>query len=204
MATADGTPTTHSGMKWGGSGGDALTQVGSSLTIGPYAVLSAWRLIAPTATTGTAYGNWAAAQNQDCIAMLSYTGVDQTTPVGTAVTATGLVDAGGAGTATVNVTTVPGDLVVACAWSQNESQATNPQLTPSGGSTGRYEVEGTTIEGGWAALQVIELVATGTTTTMSIDIVGAQNNGGNDRWGIIAFVVNQAAAGNDLMGMSCL
>ena len=118
--------------------------------------------------------------------MLSYTGVNQTTPIGTPATATGNVDSSGLATATVNVTTVAGELVVACAWVHNPGFSTTFQLTPAGGSTGRYEVEGNVI-GGYGALQVIELVASGTSTTMSVSVSDAQPTDG--RWGIIAFVV---------------
>ena len=82
-------------------------------------------------------------------------------------------------------------MVFAAAWVHNVSGATNPTMTPAGGSTGRYEMEGATI-GGFAAMQCIELVASGTTTAMSVDIASAEN--GTNTWGIIAFVINAASS----------
>lgn len=201
MASATGgTRQAHLEMRWRGSTGDLLTQIGTSLDIGPGGRMSMWRRIAPSAESNTAYGLLNAGQDEYAIGMLSYTGADQTTPVGTSVTNTGTCDGSGNGTATVNVTTTTGQMVVAAAWVVNASSATNPTMTPAGGSTGRYEIEGAQL--GWEALQVIELVASSTTTTMSIDIASANASA---PWGIMAFVVNSSTPESTaLMGQACL
>lgn len=193
---AGGGGAAHSGMKWGGSGGTALTQIGSTLTVGSPGRLSAWRLIAPTAASQTLYGNWAASQDESCIGGVSYTGVDQTTPVGTPATNTGSFAGVTSGNATVNVTTVSGDLVVACFWVVAQSAA-DPQMTPNGTPTptGRYECEGAQLT--YEALQVQEVVATGTTTTVSCQYSSGAAFSGD--WGVIAFVVNAAAGGGGIV-----
>lgn len=192
IATGDTAAAGHSGMDHPAAGG-ALTQIGSTLALGVHGNLSAWRLIAPAASSNTTKGTWASSQGEATIAGVSYTGVDQTTPINISsiATATGQCDGSGVGTATVNVTTSPGDLVFAAVWQHNQSAATAPLVAPAGGSTGRYETEGAQI-GSYGALQCIELVASGTTTTMSVDITSADATPfGN--WGIIAFVVNAAS-----------
>jgi len=197
MSTGDSAAASHTGMKWRGSGGDALTQVGSTQPIGStHANVSAWRLIAPTAESNTAYGNWGASQGEACIAMLSYTGVDQTTPAGTPVSATGgTSNPGGTATATVDVTTEVGDTVIAVCMSHNQSISTNITLAAAGGATSRYEVDGA-VMGGYAAMIVTELVASGTTTTMSVDVASAEP-GHSVNWRIYAFVINAAEAADE-------
>ena len=49
---------------------------------------------------------------------------------------------------------------------------------------------------GFGALQCIELVATGATTTMSVDFADAAARNGN--WGIIAVVINAAVGGTSV------
>ncbi len=192
MAAGAGTPAAHNSMKWGGSGGTDLTQVGTSLNIGANARLSAWRLIAPTAASQTLYGAYAANQDETAIGGTSYTGCDQTTPLGTAVTATGTATGSGSTNMTVNVTTVAGDVVWAVFFVL-DSNGNSPLLTPNGTPTptGRYEVEGAQLT--FEAMQIQEVVASGTTTTVSCAVQPTSGFQAVD-WGVIAFVVNAAAA----------
>lgn len=178
---------THSGMKWRGSGGTALTQIGSTLDVGTGGRLSTWRLIAPDAVSDTIYGLLSDSDDEVAIGGVSYTGVDQTTPVGTPVTNTGTIVGSASGNMTATVTTTAGDLVVAVFWLVATSAA-NPDLTPNGTPTptGRYDIETTQL--GFEALQVQEVVATGTSTTVSCQYSSGGSFSGD--WGVIAFVVN--------------
>lgn len=191
--TSAGTPATHSGMKWQGSGGTALTQIGSTLSVGSFNRISAWQLIAPTAATDAIYGNWSASQDECSICGIDYTGVNQTTPAGTPVTNTGTWTGAGSTDMTVAITTAVGDVVLAifCAFDGNGN---SPLLTPNGtpAGTGRYEVEGTQMT--FESVQVQEVVATGTTTTVSCAVQTTSGNASGD-WGVIAFVVNAASGG---------
>lgn len=198
MAAGAGTVAAHSAMKWGGSGGTDLTQIGSSLNVGANGRLSVWRLIAPTAASQTLYGSYAAAQDETMIGGTSYTGVDQTTPVGTSVTNTGTLSGAG-GNMTVNVTTAVGDVVFA-AFFVLDGNGNSPLLTPNGtpAGTGRYEIEGAQL--GFEALQMQEVVATGTTTTVSCACAPTSGSLNAD-WGVIAFVI-QAVSGNLPAGMA--
>lgn len=178
-------------MRWRSSTGDALTQIGSTLTVSANARLSAWRLIAPSAESNTSYGNWAASQDECSIGMVSYTGVDQTTPVGTPVTNTGSSGSGTSVTATVDVTTTVGQTVFAVAFVNLSSSAdTTITAAPGTGCTERYDIDGSQL-GGWSALGAVERVATGTTTTVSVDFSWSVLDVAS--WGIIAFVVNASA-----------
>lgn len=190
--TGDSTGANPTGMKWQGSSGTALTQHGATLSIGTHAKLSTWKLTAPAAAVGAAYGNWSATQGEACIPMVAYTGVDQTTPLGTAATAVGNTDAAGNATATVNITTVVGDLVVAAVFLHNAATSSNPTIAANQG-TERYKAQTTAI-GGFGAVVVWDFVATATTTTMSAAIASAEH-GLTNAWGITAAVVNPAAGG---------
>jgi hypothetical protein len=199
IATGDVSAATHSGMDHPAAGG-ALTSV-SNLAISTHARLSLLRLIAPAAASNTTKGDWGSSQGEACIGGVSYAGVDQTTPLGTPVTNTGTINTTTAFSASVDITTVVGDLVFAVAFYHEGAEARNPAVAPAGGATGRYEIEGTQI-GGWGAMQCIELIASGTTTTMQADFSASLNM--NGAWGIIAVVVNAAGGGGDttLMGHS--
>lgn len=189
MGAGAGTRAVHSEMRWRGSAGELLTQVGTSLDIGANNRLSAWARANPTIATDTAFGLYAANQDETAIGMLSYTGVDQASPTGTPVTATGTTDTGGNATATVNVATAVGDMVVAGVW-VGAATSSNPSLVAAGGATLRYDITGTQL--GFEGMAIVELVATGTTTTMSVTI----SSGGNTSpWGIIAFVIKAAVGG---------
>jgi hypothetical protein len=190
IATGDVTAATHSGMDHPAAGG-ALASV-SNLAIGTHARLSLWRLIAPAAAANTTKGTWGSSQGEAAIGGVSYTGVDQATPLGTPVTNTGTVTSSTAFSASVNVTTVVGDLVFAVVFFHDTASQVNVAVAVAGGATGRYDIEGTQI-GGFGALQCMELVATSTTTTMQADFSAATNMQGH--WGIIAAVVINAASG---------
>lgn len=197
-----GTATTHTEMRWNGSSGTLLSQIGTTLSVGTPGRLSAWRLIAPTAASQTLYGLWAAAQDETAIGGVSYTGVDQTTPVGTPATNTGTITGSASGTMSVTISTTAGQKVLAVFWVVTTSAA-DPQLTPSGTPTptGRYEIEGAQL--GFEAMQVQEVDATGTSTTVSCDYSSGAAFSGS--WGAIAFVVNEAVGGSSpvLMGQCC-
>lgn len=193
IASGAGTPVNPSGMKWGGSGGTVMAQIGTTLNVGSFGKLSAFRLTAPAAASQTLYGSWGSAQDETMLGGTSYTGVDQATPTGTATTATGTATGSGSTNLTVNVTTVVGDLVWACFFVL-DSNGNSPLLTPNGtpAATGRYEVEGAQL--GFEAIQIQEVVATGTTTTVSCAVQPTSGSLNAD-WGVIAFVVNPAAGG---------
>lgn len=192
MIAGAGTPAAHSAMKWGGSTGTDLTQVGTSLNVGANGRMSAWRLIAPTAASQTLYGEYATNQDETAIGGTSYTGVDQTTPVGTPVTNVGTATGSGPTNMTVNVTTAVGDVVWAVFFAL-DGNGNSPLMTPNGTPTptGRYEIEGAQLT--FEAMQIQEVVATGTTTTVSCSIQPTSGSLNVD-WGVIAFVVNAATA----------
>jgi hypothetical protein len=193
MAAGAGSVAAHNAMKWGGSGGTGLTQVGSSVNVGANGRLSAWRLTAPAAAAQTLYAEWAAAQDETMAGGTSYTGADQTTPIGTPATATGTATGSGATNMTVVVPTAVGDVVWAVFFVL-DGNGNSPLLTPNGTPTptGRYEIEGATL--GFEAIQIQEVVATGTSTTVSCAVQPTSGSLAAD-WGAIAFVVNAAAAG---------
>jgi len=183
--TADASPTTHSGMEWQGSGGTALTQIGSTYSAGAVIRMSAWRLLAPTATTNTLYGNWAASQTIGSVGGASYSGVNQSSPTGTLTTNTGTVSNNFGFNATVDVTTTAGDIVIACVFIFDNNGST-PILTANNGTL-RWKNEASI-----NSMGIQEVTAVGATTTVSCAIAPTSSNISGD-WGMIAFVINAAS-----------
>lgn len=80
VMTGAGTPQNHTGVTWGGV---ALTQRGSTLTIGPYGKLSLWYLNEtsfPSGATGLINVSFAGNQDESFIGAVIYQDVDQASP----------------------------------------------------------------------------------------------------------------------------
>lgn len=183
-ASGAGTPADSSAVKWGGSGGTALTKQGSTLAVGPYGKISLYSLVAPTAQTSTSYYQWLSAQDETAAGTLAFTGANQSAPLGTVATASGI------GTTTLSpsvaVASAVGDLVVAACWMVDAS-SNNRAITSNGGTT-LYDADVGTYE----FLIVQSKVATTTTTTVTFDISGGAGGGGGAgdvSWGLIGVAV---------------
>lgn len=193
-------PATAQALKWGGVGGAALTRVGTQLSMGVGDdVLGAFQLVAPTAQSATAYASWVTATAGTVLGMLSYAGVDQVAPVGALVSATAQLT-GPTATATVNVPTAVGDLVVACTFGF-DTAGQLLTLTAAGGATERYNAPGLNYHYQTIRMCVTELVATGTTTTMSVAMANSANTA---YWGMVAFVVNASTVLSSFAGAGIL
>jgi hypothetical protein len=186
--TNGGTGSTHTNFDHPAASGP-FVQIGAQFNVDTNKRFSMWQGVAPPTGSNTSKGTWGNTQDECCIGAVSYTGVRQVVPVGIPVTANGTTS-GTTATATVNITTVVGETVFAVAFVTNSFTSSNIAATPAGGSQGRYDVEGSGSMGGFAAVQAIELVATGTTTTMSVDFSTLDSGGGF--WGIMAVVINAA------------
>lgn len=178
-------PADPTNVKWGGAAGTSLTQIGTTLNVGSFGKISAYRLTAPSASNLTLYVDWAAGHDEGMLAGLSYTGVDQTTPEGSLATNVGSFSGVNSGIASVTLATSVGDYVLACCLVIDQAfHAPVSAPTGSPAPTERYEVEPSTA----SMMAVQEVVATGTSTTIQFSITG---NGGNFTadWGVAAFVV---------------
>jgi len=185
VMTGAGTPVAPSAVKWGGSGGTSLSQIGSTVNCGANGKLSLWGLTAPTAQSSTVHVTWGSSQDERVIIAASFSGVDQGTPLGTSNSGTGTNHA-----PTVAVTSVSGDLVVDGTWFV-DSSANSWGLTKDasqtllqgfgGGVISIYEDAGASSE-----------VASGTSTTMSWTISGS---GGAPDWGVIGVAVKSGGSG---------
>ena len=176
---------TAQALKWGGVGGAALTRVGTQLAVVlADDVLGAFQLVAPSAQSATAYADWVTATAGTVLGMVAYTGVDQVAPVGAMVSAAAQLT-GATATATVNVPTAVGDLVVACTFGFDTANNLIT-LTAAGGATERYNAPGLNYHYQRIRMCVTDFVATGTTTAMSTTMATSANTG---YWGMVAFVV---------------
>ena len=192
VLSGDGSPVAPSSVKWRGSGGTSLSQVGTTQSVGTFYRLSVWQLVAPTDATDTFYTAWGGTQNVAITGATQYTGADQASPVDTSslTVNTGSLS-GTSGTATVTVPSISGQLVLAVVAVANPNTGTNPLMDP-GSHTNVYDVEGSGNAGGLMAMQVVSQVASGSSTVLSVGISGAESGA---PWTMIGFVVKAAGAG---------
>ncbi len=179
--SAAGTTVDPTAVRWGGSGGTAMSKQGASLTYNSaIRRMSCWTLLAPTAQSSTLYCLWPSNQDNTALMGVSATGVNQSTPTGTIASATGASQ-----TPTVNATTVADDFVIDMVgyW----SDGTTPLLTVGAGQTSRLEIEGSPfLDDAWG---MSTETATGTSTTMSWSGSGAFA----PQWGIYAVPLKPVA-----------
>lgn len=187
IASGAGSPVAPSAVRWGGSGGTALTKQGSTIGVGPYGDLSLYALVAPTAQTSTSYYLWPSAQDETVGGSILITGAHQTTPLGTVATATGSGDTDM--TPSVSVSSAVDDLVVAICW-MVDTAGDSRTITSNGGTTA-YDAPIPAYE-----FFIIQTkVATSTTTSMDFTISGTANAAVS--WGVIGVAVKPAASGAD-------
>lgn len=138
MGWSAGSPPTYSAIKWGGSGGVSLTQVGSTLSQG-FGRLALARLIAPSASSAVLRGELSGSADEFCVGGVSFTGAHQTTPLGTAITNTGNGSSPVTATAN-NVVSDTNEMVVSAAFSTQSASGTVTVAVGSG-QTQRWEEE---------------------------------------------------------------
>lgn len=181
-----GTPT-HTGMKWGGSSGTAMTQIGSTLVVNALYSVSFWYLIAPAASSDTLYGAISAAADGFVIGGCSYTGVDQSVPLGTSASASAGTNQTSPATATVDVSSAAGELVVDFGYAGSVAgSATSATVAVGAGQTMRWEQENI-LSGNQAATQSEE----GGAATVTMSEVFTMNSDMN--WGIFAVPMKPAS-----------
>ena len=182
-ATSPGDPTAVKYASTGGSGGESLTLLDSVRTIATFVKTSVWKLVGPSASSGTIHATFAASNDERwiiAVAVQDADGTENTIAYNTASAST---------SATVDATSVSGDLVLAFLSLLDQSGG-NPQLTA--GQTSVYELESSTAgTGGIGAFEsagIERATASGTTTTMTWTMSDTNT------WGLHAFAVNGAGA----------
>lgn len=132
-------PPTYTAIKWGGSGGVSLTQIGSTLAAGSFFRMALAYLPDPVAASQTLYGQVSGVATELCLGGASYTGADPATPIGTAMTNTG----SGTGTtfsSTVDVPSAVDELVIDMSYAGSTFGATSTvTVVPGGGQTMLWE-----------------------------------------------------------------
>lgn len=178
VSTGAGSPVIPSAVRWGGSGGTALTQIGTTIDHHTNGKFSVWRLINPTAQTSTIHVTWPSSQDERYFIGVSYKDVDQATPNDTVAQATGTGVA-----PTVNATSASGKLVIS---GVTFIDTGGNGFTLSTSDTSRQEIEGADLlfEGSGAS----EKTATGSSTTMAWTISDSAS------WGIFALTLNGSSS----------
>lgn len=185
VASGAGSPTAPTDVKWGGSGGTALTQIGTTLSVGSFGRTSVWRLIAPTATTDDVYVDWGANQDETFIMAVAVEDADQSTPNGTVATGTGT-----SANILATAAAVVGDLVLGSGFFLDLS-GSGCTLAVAGGQTALQEIEGA--DTNYEGLATSRLTAAGTSVAMSWTISGS--GASTSDWGAFALAVNAAGGG---------
>jgi hypothetical protein len=178
---------THSDMLIGTSGGDSMTQNGTTSTVGA-AVFSRWTLygssLPASGSSRILYGVMDTQDQVGIIGAVVYNGVNQSTPIGDTDVATG----GESGVTSVNpsltLTTVSGDKVVGVFCSTNTGIYTLSSIT---GATTRVN-ESIGLEN----LAIVEVDATTTSTTINPTFTYSATNDPN--WEFRAYVIQASGA----------
>lgn len=180
-------PAAVSEMRWGGSSGELLTEVSASpINYDGFMYSALFGKAGIAASNTTLYCLLAAAADEFAIGAASYTGVDQSTPLGTAVNAT---SGGGSATATLNVSSATNELVVAVI-SAFDHGAGITNLTDGAGQTARWQQN--QIGGFPAGLQTEEAGAGTVTITATV------SGSGDWSWGVIGVPLKPVSAGTDI------
>ena len=158
-SSSSSNPTT---VKWGGSGGTALTQVGSSIVLSAYVRMSVWKLAAPATGSGTVYASFSFAHEQQGLIAQSYSGVDQAIQIRNQTLTSG-GSAASPQTSSVTTTSQSGDLVVDFVGFDTHTGANDIALTVGGSQTSRFEIEGASMS--YEGVGGSDQPATGTSTT---------------------------------------
>lgn len=169
-------------------GGNAMTLIAGATDGGGQRRAELWRYVGYASGASTVTGTFDATKNDARMTVMTYTGVDQVTPIGTAATATG-----GASPITVNVTSAAGELVVDCA----EGGASADPITVGAGQTQRSNHgDGTN------HTQVTSEEAGAASVTMSWTLTAS------DYWAQVAVPLKPASAAaacpsRSLLGVGC-
>ena len=180
VVSGAGSPVDPVSCKWGGSGGTAMTKVGTTLTFGTYWKATPYELVAPAAGTNTLYVDYGTNQDETGVIGVLYTGVDQTTPRGTV--GTGYNDNSHLMSATC--TTVAGDTVVGGIFiGTNLAGYTSSQTVRQSWAE---------IAAGYELASVGDKTASGTSTTVNWSTTYSAP------WGAFAIPLKEAAGGTTI------
>lgn len=167
-------------MRYGGSGGTDLTQLGTDQTVGFTTNVNIWGAAGSPNSSTTMYADWAGTPQSAAMAATFYENVNQTTPTGTPVFNSGSYDTGSTGVASVTVTgCTVGRTLVAAVWSfpENNNLAA---FTAVAGTTIRVQ-QMEALSGTFFGLTLLEGVADGS-CTLSVN-VNISAGGGEVFWG---------------------
>ncbi|MCO5213704.1 MAG: hypothetical protein M9936_28730 [Caldilinea sp.] len=180
VVSGAGSPVDPVSCKWGGSGGTAMTKVGTTLTFGTYWKATLYELVAPAAGANTLYVDYGTNQDETGVIGVLYTGVDQTTPRGTV--GTGFNNNSHPMSATC--TTVSGDTVVGAVFIGTNLAGFSDSQT--------VRQSWAEIAPGYELASVGDKTASGTSTTVN------WNTTYTCPWGAFAVPLKEAAGGTTI------
>ncbi|MCC6359562.1 MAG: hypothetical protein IT450_12530, partial [Phycisphaerales bacterium] len=180
VVSGAGSPVDPVSCKWGGSGGTAMTKIGTTLTCGPYWKATLYELVAPAAGANTLYVDYGTNQDETGVIGVLYTGVDQTTPRGTV--GTGYNNNSRPQSATC--TTVAGDTVVGAIFIGTDFSGFSDSQT--------VRQSWAEIAAGYELASVGDKTASGTSTTVNWSTTYTAP------WGAFAIPLKAAAAGTTI------
>lgn len=191
VTNSDGSPANCTGVTLNSN---ACTQIGTNqLLTGGFWNHSLWRYIGPAASAMTATATFAASQGERLIQVVCYSGVDQTTPLGTVVQGTTATD-----TMTNSaIGAVVGDLIFDAAMVGMGAFPGSSSLAPGSSQTERLETA--TAPTAYDDAACADLVAGSTSETRTYTCSGGATDGGI---GMFSVALKGAAASDVLFGQA--
>lgn len=158
-----GSQATHNDMDIGSTSLDSVAIYASILS--GFDTLSVWQAVAPSTGAQTASGDWSASQFAAQIGMVAYSGVHQTTPLGSVATANNFfTTTSGTVSVTVPSTTIGRKVIAFCAIRDGNAGPVSPAATT--GTTVRYNAGSDSSPN----LFIYERTADSTSTVMDLNV----------------------------------
>ncbi len=185
VQSSDGSPADVSAVKYGGSGGTSLTQLGSFVTFGTFVRSSLWGStnFQPAASANTIHVTWASSQGERLVMAVAIEDVDQTTRFGTP--ATDKNDGGNMSLSVTGIGAVVDDLIVDFGGVLTSGSATT--FTATASQTERFE--------GQTTGTAYDCAVVGTKVATSTSESRTWTASANNSWVMFGVAVKQVSGG---------
>lgn len=158
-----GTPAAPTAVKWGGSGGTAMTKI-RDVTVGTFSKYTLWQLNSPTAQSSTVHVTWAGSQDARGIIAVSLEDVDSAT-----LSVNGTTGTSNAPSYTKAANVVSGDLCIDFLSIFYNSNEPTTAITCNASQTSLQEIEGSSMgpsQSVWMGMGSSSKTASSTSVTM--------------------------------------
>ena len=192
-----GSHTAPSGVKWGGSGGTAMTQVPTASPISfADSYMSVWTITNGSAQNSTVYASWAGSQDAMGVIAVSIDNANLSSLIASIVSATALASVGPAAVTLTGVTA--GQLILAFVGVENNagSGVTFQALSSPLAAIASIVTLGTPgFSDNYEGMEIASGIATSTSHALTAAFQNSSASSSMD-WGIFALAINTATGGS--------